>query len=139
VKRTLAPEEGVQEGHCYQEASAWLTKAFQDEDLKTDTRVAVPIFVDENRNVTRLWLTLGVRLAKLEASYARPPHLKPAQGDGDWKAVEPALLEGVNYLIPVDEFAEVELRGATVLSREELRAVCDREKTREAILQALQR
>src|SRR5262249_26267342 len=139
VKRTLAPEEGVQEGHCYQEASAWLTKAFQDEDLKADTRVGVPIFVDENRGVTRLWLTLGVRLARLETSYARPPHLKPAQGDGDWKPVEPSRLEGENYLIPGDEFAAVEVTGLRVVSREELRAVGDREKTKEAILAALRR
>ena len=43
-----------------------------------------------------------------------------------------------NYLIPVDEFVEVELRGLRVLSREELRQVCDREKTKEAILEALE-
>jgi hypothetical protein len=139
LKTTLAAEERVDEARCYEAAHAWLTKAFQDEDLKADTRVAVPIFVDENRNVTRLWLTLGVRLARLEAAYARPPHLKPAQSEGDWKVVEPARLEGENYLIPVDEFAEVELRGLRVLSREELRAVCDREKTKDAILAALRR
>jgi hypothetical protein len=112
---------------------------FRDEDLAADTRVAVPIFVDYDRKVTRLWMTLGVRLAKLEARYARPPHLKPAKGSGDWQAVEEFRLAEANYLIPVDEFAEVELPGLKVLTREELRAVCDREKTKEAILQALRR
>jgi hypothetical protein len=38
----------------------------------------------------------------------------------------------------VDEFAEIDLPGFTVLNREDLRAVCDREQTREAIVAALQ-
>jgi len=37
----------------------------------------------------------------------------------------------------VDEFAEVELKGIRTLTREELRAICDREKTKEAILEVL--
>ena len=63
--------------------------------------------------------------------------LKPAQGAWDWQAVESFRLGKADYLIPVDEFAEVELSGSRVLTREELRSVCDREKTREAIVKAL--
>jgi hypothetical protein len=37
----------------------------------------------------------------------------------------------------VEEFAEVELPGLRSLTRQELRAICDREKTREAIVKAL--
>jgi hypothetical protein len=133
----FAPEERVERDHCYQLAADWLPNVFQDEDLATDTRVAVPIFVDLQRRVTRLWVTLGVRLTKLEAGYARPPQIKPTQGAGDWQVVEASRLEAAHYLIPVDEFAEVELPGLRVLTREELRAICDREKTKEAILQAL--
>jgi hypothetical protein len=46
-------------------------------------------------------------------------------------------LAPAEYLIAVDEFAEVELSGLHVLDREELRAVCDHEKTKDAILAAL--
>ena len=106
--------------------------------MTVDTRVAVPIAVDYQRKVTRLWLTLGIRLAKLEASYARPPYLKSATG-GDWHPAEIHQLEASTYFIPVDEFAEIELPGLKVLSREELREVCDREKTKEKILAALQK
>lgn len=137
MKATFAKEEHVQVDRCDQLATDWLAKAFQDEDLAADTRVAVPIMVDPNRKVTRLWLTLGVRLTKLETDYARPPSIKPAKGEGDWKVVESHQLDKANYLIPVDEFAEVEVKGLKVLTREELRAICDREKTKEAILQAL--
>jgi hypothetical protein len=141
-KPALAADEGVDLERCYQAATEWLPKANADADLAVDTRVAVPLFVDPNRGVTREWLTLGVRLTRLEAAYVRPPSLKPAQalGElGEWEAVKSNQLEGASYLIAVDEFAEVELKGNRVLSREELRAICDREKTKEAILEALRR
>ena len=48
-------------------------------------------------------------------------------------------LKPADYLIPVDEFAEVEIQGFHVLTREEYRAVCDRNQTKEAILEALRR
>jgi len=138
-KPALAADEGVDPQRCYQAATEWLPKANADADLAVDTRVAVPLFVDPNRGVTRVWLTLGVRLTRLDAAYARPPSLKPARAVGEWEAVKANQLEGASYLIAVDEFAEVELKGNRVLSREELRAICDREKTKEAILDALRR
>jgi hypothetical protein len=138
-KPALAADEGVDPQRCYQAAAEWLPKAYADADLAVDTRVAVPLFVDSNRGITRVWLTLGVRLTRLEVAYARPPSLKPARAVGEWEAVKANQLEGASYLIAVDEFAEVELKGNRVLSREELRTICDREKTKEAILEALRR
>jgi hypothetical protein len=137
LKPDFATDEPVDQDHCYQLATSWLAKASTDSDLAVDTRVGVPIFVDQNRGVTRLWVTLGVRLAKLEAGYARPPSIKPAKGGGAWREAEPHELKNNHFLIPVDEFADVELKGIRVLSREELRAICDREKTKEAIVKAL--
>jgi len=101
--------------------------------------VSVPIYVDPNRQATRLWATLGVRLAKLDADYARPPHLKPEKVEGEWRPAEGHQLAMSYYLIPVDEFAEVELPGVRSLTRDEFRAVCDREKTKDAIVAALQK
>jgi len=134
----FARGEAVDQDRCHKLASGWLDKVFEDEDLKTDTRVAVPVYIDARRGATRVWATLGVRLAKLEAGYARPPHMKPAQGKEEWKEVESFRLGTSNYLIPVDEFAEVELPHLNGLTRDELRSVCDRERTREAIVRALQ-
>jgi hypothetical protein len=138
LKPSLTKDESVDQDRCYSLAIEWLTKAFADEDLAADTRVAVPVFVDPGREVTRHWATLGVRLTRLDVRYARPPHLKPAEGEGEWKPVEDYKLGPSEYLIPVDEFAEVELKGLKVLTREELRTICDREKTKEAIVRALQ-
>ena len=135
MKPDLAADEQVDEDHCYKLATEWLKHVFADADLAADTRVSVPIFVD--RRGTRIWATIGVRLTRLEARYVRPPHLKPAKGPGDWKEVEAHRLAASHYLIAVDEFAEVELPGSRTLTREELRAVCDREKTKEKIVKAL--
>jgi len=137
LKPAFEADEEVDQEHCYKLAGDWLPKALADPDLTADTRVAVPIYADGS--VTRMWATLGVRLAKLEAGYARPPSLKPAQGEGTWKTAEPHQLQNAYYLIPVDEFVEVELKGNRVLTREELRAICDREKTKEAILEELRK
>ena len=41
-------------------------------------------------------------------------------------------------MIPVDEFAEIEIGGGRVLTRLELRTVCDRYKAKAAIVDALQ-
>lgn len=159
LKTALLKDEPVDIERCYQRAEEWLAKAFDDPDLAADTRVSVPIFVDRGRNVTRLWATLGVRLAKLEASYARPPQIKLAALDPkkpsddhqgpridpdspksrDWQPVQEHTLRAASYLIPVDEFAEIELAGLKSLTREELRTICDREKTKEAILTAFGR
>jgi hypothetical protein len=138
----FAKDEPVDQEKCLKLATDWLPDAFKDEDLAADTRVSVPLYVDVDRQVTRLWLTLGVRMAKLDANYVRPPSLKPVVGEGgegEWKPVEPHRLRGVNYVIAVDEFAEVELKGVRALTREELRAICDREKTKERIIAALSR
>jgi hypothetical protein len=139
MKPDLAKDENVDRARCTKLAADWLPKIFDDPDLAIDTRVSIPIYVDAdpNRSVTRLWATLGVRLAKLDVSYARPPHLKPAKGEEDWKPAQPHQLEAAEYVIPVDEFAEIELQGLRTLTRDELRAVCDREQTKEKIVAAL--
>ncbi len=116
---------------------AWLDTWPDDPDLACDTRVAIPIVIDPIREVTRLWATIGVRLAKLDASFARPPKVRP-EGTGDpWKDVEPYQLSESHYVLPVDEFVEFEIPGSNALTREELRVICDRYATREDILECL--
>jgi hypothetical protein len=122
---------------CYQAAETWLARLADEPDLAEDTRVAVPIYVDPFRKTMRLWVTLGVRLTKLEARFARPPRIKPAAGEGEWKEVEAWKLQPANHVIAVDEFAEVEVRTLSPPNREELRKLCDQHQTKEKILAAL--
>jgi len=132
--------ELVSEAEAKSAALAWLTTLRDDPDLARDTRVSVPVFRDNVRNKTRLWATLGVRLARLDATYARAPKVRPFDQlarDRRWRDPESWQLGESHFVIPVDEFAEFELNGSNVLTRAELRALCDKHKTKEAILDAI--
>jgi hypothetical protein len=137
MQSALKEDEVESESKCYEQASEWLSKAMEDPDLAEDTRVSIPIFVDLERKVTRLWVTLGVRMTRLDASFETQPRIKPQDGSGEWELVQRHTLIPANHLIPADEFAEIEVRGSVSLSREELRAICDRAKTKEAIIEAI--
>jgi hypothetical protein len=127
---------------CMKAASDWLSKWPDDPDFAIDTRVSVPIFVDEINGKTQLWCTLGVRGAKLKAWYAKPPKWRPkAEHDDEpeWQEMKSWNVRPAGFVILVDEFAEVTLKGLRVLSREELRNACDAEGTKEKIVRALSR
>jgi hypothetical protein len=138
LKPRFTPGEAIDRLACHRRACGWLEHAADDPDLACDARVAVPVVRDGQAGVTRAWATLGVRLARLTAEYARPPHLKSAEG-GAWEPVAAERLGAAHYLIAVDEMAEVEVPGLRLVSREELRAACDRGGTRERILAELRR
>jgi hypothetical protein len=136
LKPAFARGEEVDAGRYYREATAWLAKLWQEPDLAVDTRVLVPIFADGQRQVTRVWATLGVRLVRLDARYEAPPSIQARPGE-EWERVGGSRLEDAQYLIAVDEFVEAELHGLRVPGREEFRALCERSKTKDAILAAL--
>jgi hypothetical protein len=133
----LRADEPVDRAACEAKATEWLASYQDDADLKVDTRVSVPIYFDVPRRRTRLWATIGVRLAKLDVSYARPPQVRPEGGTQDWLPVGPDQLEAVEYVIPVDEFAECEIPSLQPLTRQEFREVCNASKTKAEILRAL--
>jgi hypothetical protein len=135
----LRPDEPVDRAACEKTATAWLGSYASDGDLSVDTRVSVPLYFDTINRRTRLWATIGVRLAKLDASFARAPKIKPAGGAGEWEELKPHQLGAALYVIAVDEFAEVEIPALEPLTREEFRDACNAHKTRSEIVQALSR
>jgi hypothetical protein len=137
MKPEFLGDEPVDQAAARQAALKWLDAMETDKDLACDTRAAVPIYVDPMQQKTRNWATLGVRLAHLEASYAQAPMVRPKSGGKEWKEPEKWQLGTSRYVLPVDEFAEIELSSNNVLSREELRAACDRYKTKEEIVRGL--
>jgi len=136
MRPRLLDDEPIDREAAKRAALAWLHRMADDPDLACDTRVSVPIFIDPTGRRTRLWGTLGVRLAHLDASYARPPKIRPKTG-GDWQEVKPYQLGETHYVIPVDEFAEFEMAGSNALTRDEFRVICNRHKTKEEIIEAL--
>jgi hypothetical protein len=133
----LRPDEPVDRSICEARVTEWLASYGQDADLRVDTRVSIPIYFDGKHQRTRLWSTIGVRLAKLDVSYARPPKIKPAEGPSEWQDVAPDQLETVEYVIAVDEVAEIDVPGLQPLTRQEFRDVCNARKTKPEILEAL--
>ena len=121
-----------------QEALDWLKQMESDRDLAQDTRVAVPVYFDPQAGQTRIWVTLGVRQAKLTTKFVRPPSVRN-DSEPEWKPLKEYQLMPGNLVISVDEFAEVTIPGLTCPTREELRQLCDGHKTKEEIVKALQR
>jgi hypothetical protein len=91
-------------------ASEWLEHWIDDADFKTDTRYCVPIVVDKSSKKTFLCGSIGVRTF----------------GNG-------------NVIFLEEECVIFDRNSLTVLTSEELRKVCDREKNSKAILEALKR
>lgn len=139
LKPAFLEGENVDRDACEARASVWLAKFESDRDLAADTRVAIPIYDDQVQGMMRLWMTVGVRLTKLTVEFVRPPRTRPNNDSGEWQPVEGNRCRKVEYLIPVDEFAEVTLKGRRVLTREELRSVCNQYKTKAAIVEALEK
>lgn len=141
MRPDLRPDELADPASCEAVAEEWLKGWAEDGDLGADTRVSVPIYVDPNRGVTRLWATLGIRGAKLEAVYEKQPKWRPLAREGEeaggWQQMQPWDCQNAVYVILVDEFAEIELKGIRSLTREELRKVCDAHETKEEIVDAL--
>ena len=137
MKPAFLDGEPVDQQAARQEALLWLDGMASDGDLACDTRAAVPISADARRGRTRLWATLGVRMAHLKADYARPPRVRPSAGKEPWKDAEPYQLGESRYVIAVNEFAEIEVAGSQVPTRAELREVCDRLRTKEEIVRTL--
>jgi hypothetical protein len=133
MRSSLVSGESVDRVAATAAAVAWLARAANDPDLAVDTRVSVPVHADRAR--TRLWGTIGVRMARLDVAWTTRPRIRRADGVGEWADAKGVV--GAEYLIPVDEFAEFELGGGRALSREEFRHVCDAHATRAEILEAL--
>lgn len=129
----IAGDEPVDRAACRAAAVTWLGRALLDPDLAEDTRVAVPVHVGVGGS--RVWATLGVRLTRLEVSWARRAHIRPADGSGPWQE---APWGSVTYMIPVEEFAELRLAPGRTLTREDLRDAAGRGRTRQEVLERLE-
>jgi len=116
-------------------ACGWLDQINDNLDLAKDTRISVPISYDIQKRKTRLWATLGVRLARLDVEYVTPPQIR-VPGETEWQEVEIGTVKSKRYVIAVDEWAELDCQGSRSFDRDEFRVLCDKHKTRDAIVAA---
>lgn len=115
----------------------WKAKLASDPDLGGDARVMVPVFYDRGRNLTKVWAVLGWAVRPVRFEYATPP---PATITRNGQPVDPKDVEMVfeDTHRPIAYPVTAEVYVKTPLDRAEFRALCDRYKTRTAILQHLQ-
>jgi hypothetical protein len=106
-------------------ANQWLAALPGDALAASDVRVMVPI-ADLGGGRYKYWAVIGVRATLAGYSFIT--------GD-DMSA--PPVDQQTKVWLPTEQFLEVE-SSAEPLSREELRALCDREKTPSAIQAALE-
>ena len=121
-------------------AEKWLTSYTDDPDIAVDTRVIIPVAEDLRRGVISVWATPGIRFSRLKTDYVpeSPPRVKTSESD-EWTALKPEQLGEAIYLLPVDEFVSVQVPSSRILNRKEFQGLCNEAKTKEEIVQRLQR
>lgn len=112
----------------------WQRKLADDPDVGQDARMMVPLFYDLNHKKTKVWVFMGWTVRPVEVSFATPPTAtvfdtngKPVTSSGPRLA-----FNSIRYDLAYPVTAEVYV--ARILNRQEVRAHCDRYKTRSAIL-----
>ena len=128
-------ERGKQEKEADEKyAREWIRKFIDDEDVGTDNRMMVPVFYDELREKTKVWVVLGYAVKPLSIWYSRKPKVtvtdaegKKAEADIEFESTQKSLIYPVSAEIYVNK----------ILNRSEFRSLCNRYKTRSDILNAL--
>jgi hypothetical protein len=115
-------------------ASKWLSSCVDDSDVGTDNRMMVPVFYDIQRKKTKVWVVMGYSVKPLSIWFEQMPEAtvttaqgEPAKADLKFRGIERPLIYPVSAEIYVSK----------LLNRNEFRTLCDRHKTRSAILKAL--
>ncbi|MEK7468520.1 MAG: hypothetical protein AAB074_14005 [Planctomycetota bacterium] len=122
----------------------WVERLTEDEDLKQDNRMMVPVFYDVARRQTKVWAFLGWTSRPLTAQFRTPPDVEVVAavekkgwfGFGGKKAEAPEIeFEDAKYALIYPVTAEVYVTKR--LNRDEFRAHCDRHRSQKEILASL--
>jgi hypothetical protein len=114
-------------------ARAWLSSWGSDMDVARDPRVIVPIDRDPYARTARYWAVIGTNVVKIQASFY--PGFEPKIVGG---CPVRSFVDSEPYLLTGDTVEVVRPLSAPPLTRDDLRALCDRAKTHDAIVQALE-
>jgi hypothetical protein len=117
---------------------AWIGSVPKDPDLGKDIRMMVPIFFDEGRGMTKVWVVLGIATKPLSIDYVNHPTLREINGP-DGKLIKPQEAD-VDFVPGHGRIAYIvsaEVYVKHLLNRSEFRQLCDQKKTYKAILSSL--
>jgi hypothetical protein len=120
------------------EFQAWRASLKNDPDLGRDVRMMVPVFYDILRKKTKAWVFLGWSSRPVTVSFARAPEAKVFDQAGNEVKVDSVdlLFHSIRHELAYPVTAEVYV--GTILNRDEFRQLCDKYKTRSAILANLE-
>lgn len=116
------------------EFQAWRASLKNDPDLGRDVRMMVPVFYDIMRKKTKAWVFLGWSSRPVTVSFANRPKAKVFDQAGNEVRVDSVDLrfDSTKHELAYPVTAEVYV--CTILNRDEFRQLCDKYKTRSAIL-----
>ena len=121
----------------------WVASLPSDPDLAPDCRMMVPVFFDQERQQTKVWVMLGWEQANCAFGYVQEPGVKITGPDG--KAIPVGMpggdapevyFSGTHRSLATPVFAEVYV--TKLLNRTEFRRHCDTYQTKAAILANLE-
>ncbi len=128
----LGPGKGA--GADAAEFQAWRASLKNDPDLGRDVRMMVPVFYDILCKKTKAWVFLGWSSRPVTVSFTKAPKAKVFDQAGNEVRVESVdlLFHSTKQELAYPVTAEVYV--GTILNRGEFRQLCDKYKTRSAIL-----
>jgi len=115
---------------------AW-AQSGSDPDLERDVRMMVPVFHDLQREATKAWVFLGWCCRPMSVSFASQPEVRVLTAAGE-DVTDRSRVEFGSRSYPLAYPVTAEVYVRRLLSRNELRALCDEHRTRTGILEALQ-
>ncbi|MFN0017265.1 MAG: hypothetical protein ACKVP0_03335 [Pirellulaceae bacterium] len=122
----------------------WVASLSSDPDLSPDTRMMVPVFFDQQRQKTKVWVMLGWEQANCTLGYVQHPGIaitgpdgKPAEfGKPGGEETPEIHFHGTHRHLATPVFAEVYV--TKLLNRTEFRRHCETYQTKAAILANLE-
>jgi hypothetical protein len=109
----------------------WMANRRSDPDISADLRMMVPVYWDQERKLTKVWMFLGWLEDTLEVEFENPPAVRRPDGS-------PVSTKFQQASYPVAVPVTVEALTSRVLNRDAFRSLCDRHRTPEAVVRALQ-
>ncbi|MEX2118680.1 MAG: hypothetical protein WD847_03645 [Pirellulales bacterium] len=115
----------------------WARDIATDADMGQDARAMVPVFYDQMRKKTKVWVFLGWSAKPVTVHFAKQPEFEVLDTDGKKAAgrLPEVLFTSGYHSLAYPVSAEVYV--TRLMNRDEFRRHCDRYKTRSAILKNL--
>jgi hypothetical protein len=120
---------------CVGRARQWLKGWKTDRDILADPRVITPIWNSDRQDSFIYWAVLGVKVVKVSARYVEGHEPEVVRTESGCRIKE---VTGKSYFLLMEQMEQVKTpRSAPPPTRKEFRKLCDKHKTRDAIVDAL--